>query len=238
MQQPTTKESNINDHKESNIIPQIKSLNTQYNPNPLIKEDIWETDTEENENDPSQYFRLKLENIQKIKSKLGKYMRNKPIKYKKIDEEIFDRLRMREKYFKTKVYPFIKFKEKLYEKEENLNKIILDNETYNVDKKVELGSALIFEINNENDLNLIGVSKEFFDVSTKIHYLPAGTFDVKTNTIVSRNRKKKPKVVSKKEMESKIKSDEGKKKNKNKKKKKRLIKHKTNSTIREIKIIK
>jgi len=169
---------------------------------------------------------------------MRKPLRNKAIKYKKIDEEMFEKLKLRDKYFKNKVYPLIQFKDKLYTEDEDLNRILIGGDTYNVDKKPEIGSCLIFEINPDNDLKLVDVCKEYYDVTTKHnYYLPAGTFNRKTNSIVSRKRKKKPKKIVRKEIV--VKSDLPIKNTTNKKrrKKNRKLKHTKNSTIIEIKKI-
>lgn len=219
-------ESNVTESNNINITSQIS----------LPKDDVWETDEG---SDNCNYYRLKMENVKKIKNELGKSLRNKTFKYKKIDEELYEKLKIRETYFKNKVYPFIQFKDKIYSEDESLNKIILDHDRYNVEKKPEIGSCLIFEINRDNEINLLDVSKEYFDVSTKIHYLPAGTLNIKTNTIVRRKRKKKANVINVvKEQAMKNLAVQGVSKNKKKKKKKRLVKHKKNSTIIQIKKIK
>jgi hypothetical protein len=196
---------------------------------------VWETDEG---SDVYDYMRLKVENVKKIKNDIRKPLRNKAIKYKKIDEEMFEKLKLRDKYFKNKVYPLIQFKDKMYTEDEDLNRILLGVETYNVEKKPEIGSSLIFEINPDNELKLVDVSKEYYDVTTKHHYyLPAGTFNWKTNSVVSRKRKKKPKKIVRKELV--VKSDLPKKitTNKKKRKKNRKLKHTKNSTIIEIKKI-
>jgi hypothetical protein len=132
-------------------------------------EECWVTDEGE---DVYNYYRLKVDNINKIKLDLNKSLRKtKNIKYKKIDEGRSVMLTKNTAYFNQNVYPNIGLKDnKLYHEDEFLKTINFIDSEYNVTNKSEIGSALVLEINKKR-LNLVGVTQSFYEPTRKNHYL-------------------------------------------------------------------
>jgi hypothetical protein len=199
-----------------------------------IEED-WETDGEE---DACEYFRLKVDNVKKVKFEIGKAMKYKPIKYKKIDDESYKKLHEVDEYLKTSVYPNLKMKNILYNDKEILKMIYVSGEEYSVENKVEVGSSLIFEI-NRNSLNLVDVQQEYFDVFKKINYhkTPAAQKYLIKKRQRRKQRAKASKVINK-DLQLSLNNIKTENVQAPKKKKKRKSQHKKNSTIIEIKKIK
>jgi hypothetical protein len=183
-----------------------------------MEDDEWETEGEE-------YFRLKIDNLSKIKQQLNKIVKLKSKKYKKLNSEDFVELKEYFKYLNEQVYPSID----VYQNK--MSSLKLNNEDYNVVNKPEVGSNLIFEIGKSN-LTYVGTSSEYFEATTKIHR-KGRTERIKTEKVVVSKPKKSAKVVPV------VVRENDKKKNGKEKRKKRThkFKHKKNSTIYEIKKI-
>jgi hypothetical protein len=137
----------------------------------------WETDSENSQGNPYEYYRMKYDNVTKVKTKVQKLLRLCSRKYKKMDPESHEKLKNVNEYLSEEVEPTFGIKsEKLYTEEE-FDKVFLVGDEYNVIKKPEIGSCLIFELSNKtnsayssqpNNLNLIAISNEYFEATTKI----------------------------------------------------------------------
>jgi hypothetical protein len=141
-----------------------------------IKDDeSWETDEED-------YFRLKVDNVQKIKYALKRTKRmnvRKVSKFSKKEEMAI--VKENRKFLESEIFPSIslnkyetKFlendlKNENFQKENYLKKLKFRDEDYNITIKPEIGSSLIFEI-NKNSLSFVKVAKEYLEATTKIFY--------------------------------------------------------------------
>lgn len=125
--------------------------------------DEWITDEEGDE-----YYRLKFDNIKKTKFELGKFVKLKSKKYKRIDLEDHQKIKELKNYLEENVYPSVGLKTNTLYSQEDLDKLFIISEEYNLEKKPEVGSCLIFEINQNNNLIFTGVSKEYYEATTKI----------------------------------------------------------------------
>jgi len=164
----------------------------------------WELESED-------YFRLKLDSIQKIKQKINGILKLKSLKYRKLDglQQIF--LEKINNYLQEEIYPHLNItdSEILYndkltnegnannlsnvnnvnsikENNEDINinitstksikddicpiftSINIDNSNYNYTIKPEVGNALIFSIDDKNNINYIGKSEKYIEATTKI----------------------------------------------------------------------
>jgi hypothetical protein len=172
--------------------------------------DEWETDSED-------YFRLKIDNLTKVKQQLNKIIKLKSKKYKKLNSEDYNDIKNYTKYIKEEVHPNIS----VYDN--NISALAFKNEDYNLVNKPEVGTNLIFEI-NKNSLNLIGTSQNFYEATTKIYRKIN-----KEKQIIEKPKIRKKKLRKDKE----IKNDNNIEPKKSKKRR-RKFKHKRNSTIIEI----
>jgi hypothetical protein len=123
----------------------------------------WITD-----DDGHEYYRLKYDNLIKIKTEIGKILKVKSKKYKRMDSEAHEKLKVVKKYIEDDIIPTIGLKSNTLYTQEDLDKLFIIGEEYNLIKKPEIGSCLIFEINQNNNLSLTGISKEFYEATTKI----------------------------------------------------------------------
>jgi hypothetical protein len=144
---------------------------------PPEEENQWVTDSENSDGNPLDYFRIKFDNVTKVKADLQKILKLCTRKYKKIDTEAHEKLKIVNKYLNEEVVPSFGIKsEKLYAEDE-FDKIFLVGNEYNIVKKPEVGSCLIFELTNKNslsynsqpnNLNLVGVTHDYYEATTKI----------------------------------------------------------------------
>jgi hypothetical protein len=144
---------------------------------PPEDENQWETDSENSDGNPIDYFRIKYDNVTKVKADLQKILKLCTRKYKKIDSEAQEKLKIVNKYLNEEVVPTFGIKsEKLYSEDE-FDKIFLVGNEYNIIKKPEVGSCLIFELTNKNNssynaqpnnLNLVAVTNDYYEATTKI----------------------------------------------------------------------
>jgi hypothetical protein len=123
----------------------------------------WVTDDEGEE-----YYRLKYDNLIKIKTEVGKILKLKSKKYKRMDSEAQEKIKVVKRYIEDNIIPTIGLKSNTLYTREDLDKLFIIGEEYNLVKKPEVGSCLIFEINQNNNLSLIGTSQEFYEATTKI----------------------------------------------------------------------
>lgn len=160
------------------------------------EDEEWETDNETE----FEYFRLKLDNLLKLKHHYLKHIKFRTKKYKRIDKEGFESLNNFQNFMTENVFPNIKVN--------NLDKNIfsLNNEFYNVIDKPEIGSSLIFEL-GKNNLQFLGVSKTFKEGTTKIYSrrdlkkIESENFKEKTNNNNNLTKKRRKRTnKSKKEV--------------------------------------
>ena len=179
-----------------------------------IDEEEWETDYEgDSERDkenhkggPIEYFRIKYDNVTKVKFQIKKIVNFISKKYKRIDTEAQEKLKVVNKLLNEEIIPTFGIKSsKLYsETEDEFDKVFLVGNEYNLIKKPEIGSCLFFELNTKNNisnnLNLVGVSNEFYEATTKIFKRSRLEEINKPKVIIDKekkkiNRKKKKKIV-------------------------------------------
>ena len=173
-----------------NFIQKINGNTHNYNINDNDMDgEEWEVEMEE-------FFRLKIDNIQKVKHKINSIIKLKSLKFKKIEEhqKIFlDNIRT---YLAEQVYPSINNTQHytdtnhinldLLNNESNnqnlskrlLSSINVENTNYNYIISPEVGTSLIFKLNNSTqeltnsnnyDLSYIGKSTMFFEATTKLY---------------------------------------------------------------------
>jgi hypothetical protein len=146
----------------------------------------WETDSDNEDEGPAiQYARFKVDSCKKVIYGLNEISRYKLRKYKKFDRDYLKLIPEWRRYLNENVFP------QLFtindEENNDLKKIGLGDSNYFVNKKPEIGSSLIFEINNnqnpqKNKLNFVGVSKDYYEISSKV---------LKRSLIVSKQIQKK-----------------------------------------------
>jgi hypothetical protein len=181
----------------------------------ISSENEWESDGED-------YFRLKVDNLAKIKQQLNKRIKLKSRKKKKIQAEDPECLKEYFNYLNEEVFPNILVDD------EKISIIKFNEEEYNVIEKPEIGSSMIFELNKSN-VTYIGTAKEYHEATTKI--LRRSKIKTEEDSIIIKKTKKhRPKIIKTK-VAQKIHGD-GKMR-----KKRRKLNHKKNSTIKEIKKI-
>jgi hypothetical protein len=181
-------------------------------------EDEWETDGED-------YFRLKVDNLSKIKQQLNKIVKLKTRKYKKLEE--FVELKEYFNYLNEQVYPNIT----VYN--DQMTSLKLNNEDYHLITKPEVGTNLIFEM-GKSSLTYIGTSNEYYEATTKIHRKINARVKIEKSQIKTKIRKKKKKEAKPEGETNNIVSN---KKKEKKRKRRHKCKHKKNSTIYSVKKI-
>jgi hypothetical protein len=183
----------------------------------ISSENEWESDGEE-------YFRLKVDNLSKVKQQLNKYIKLKSKKVRKINNEDTEDLEKYSNYLNEEIFPNI------IVDTDKLNSIKLKEEEYNVIQKPEIGSSVIFEL-NKSSVSYLGTAKEYFEATTKIlkRSKVKLEFDIPIKKTV---KKRRPKIIKTKIVNKKIIQTDNKIR-----KKRRKLNHKKNSTIKEIKKI-
>ena len=176
-------------------------------------EDEWETDGEE-------YFRLKIDNLSKIKHQLNKFIKLKSKKKRKLNNEDNEELKNYFNFMNKEVYPNIN----IYD--DKISKLKYNKEEYNVIEKPEIGTNMIFEI-GKNNITYIGSTTEFYEATTKILKRSKSINDNEMENKKTTTTKRKKKILKGISKNTVI----------NNKRKRRKITHKKNSTIKEIKKI-
>jgi hypothetical protein len=184
----------------------------------ISSENEWESDDEE------EYFRLKVDNLTKIKQQLNKFIKMKTKKVKKINNEDHEELKKYFNYLNNDIYPYVVVNE------DKISSIKLRDEEYNVIQKPEIGSSMIFEL-NKSSVSYVGTAKDYFEATTKILKRTKIKSEDDEIEIKKPIKKRRPKIIKTKnsnkttQQENKI------------RKKRRKLNHKKNSTIKEIKKI-
>ena len=205
--------------------------------------------TKENKNEQTEetkdvLYRLNFEGASKIKLDIHKMKNFHSFKMKKLDLKEKDSFKKLDKYIKEKYIPNISIKQN-----ENSNPYatILNND-YVIKKRPEIGTCLIYELNDENqEVKLIGASDTWYETTIfkpKIYPRKKKIKTIINNAKINKGITKKLKK-DKKNIKEDTNSDNNVNKNENvnknylKKKRKRRKKSKytKNSTVIEIKRI-
>lgn len=171
---------------------QFNDENTHQNNNTIDYSDQeWETDSEGEE-----FFRLKLDATLKIKTAINKILKMSSRKFKKIDKKDIPAITEVEGLFNNEIFPQVSINGK-HNGELKLSRIQIKDEFYNLALKPEVGSNLIFEI-DKGELNLVGVSKEYYEAKTKV-------LGLTTHTKKNPSKKENPTQTLKQELPLKTK---------------------------------
>lgn len=143
---------------EKNIINNIKLTSVNK------EEDEWESipENEQTEETKDVLYRLNFEGASKIKLDIHKMKNFHSFKMKKLDLKEKDSFKKLDKYIKEKYIPNISIKQN-----ENSNPYatILNND-YVIKKRPEIGTCLIYELNDENqEVKLIGASDTWYETT-------------------------------------------------------------------------
>lgn len=190
--------------------------------------DEWVTDEDDNA-----FFRLSIENASKIKNDINKYKIYHTKKIKRLEQDEINSANDVANYINKEILPTLSVREDQITK---FPYITIKNIELSLNEKPEIGTNLIFEVNNDKkDIAVIGTCERYFEANV---FRPRRRNVVKkeTNKIKS-NKKKIVKEIKKNEIKEEAENKRnvlkgGVLKKKRKKPKRRYIKQ---STIIEIK---
>ena len=220
---------------------------TKENKNEQDDEDEWESipENEQTEETKDVLYRLNFEGASKIKLDIHKMKNFHSFKMKKLDLKEKDSFKKLDKYIKEKYIPNISIKQN-----ENSNPYatILNND-YVIKKRPEIGTCLIYELNDENqEVKLIGASDTWYETTIfkqKIYPRKKKIKTIINNAKINKGITKKLKKDKKniKEDKSSDNNNDNKIENvnknylKKKRKRRKKSKYTKNSTVIEIKRI-
>ena len=220
---------------------------TKENKNDQEEEDEWESipENEQTEETKDVLYRLNFEGASKIKLDIHKMKNFHSFKMKKLDLKEKDSFKKLDKYIKEKYIQNISIKQN-----ENSNPYatILNND-YVIKKRPEIGTCLIYELNDENqEVKLIGASDTWYETTIfkpKIYPRKKKIKTIINNAKINKGITKKLKKDKKniKEDKSSDNNNDNKIENvnknylKKKRKRRKKSKYTKNSTVIEIKRI-
>jgi len=223
------------------------SLNSpKENNNEKNDEDEWESipENEQTEETKDVLFRLNFEGASKIKLDIHKMTNFHSLKMKKLDLKEKESFKKLDKYIKEKYIQNISIKQN-----ENSNPYatILNND-YIIKKRPEIGTCLIYELNDENqEVKLIGTSDTWYETTIfkpKIYPRKKPIKNIIKNPKINKSitkilKKDKKKIKENPNDDNNVNKNEKVNKNylKKKRKRRRKLKYTKNSTIIEIKRI-
>ena len=209
------------------------------------EEDEWESipENEQTEETKDVLYRLNIEGASKVKLDIHKLKNFHSLKMKKLDLNEKESFKKLDKYIKEKYIPNISIKQN---DNSNPYATILNND-YIIKKRPEIGTCLIYELNDENqEVKLIGTSDTWYETTvfkprSYSHKTPIRKMINNQKTLGSISKK----IKKDKKKNIKANSSEDKNKNENinknllkkKRKRRRKSKYTKNSTVIQYKRI-
>ena len=212
------------------------------NKNEQDEEDEWESipENEQTEETKDVFYRLNFEGASKIKLDIHKLKNYHSLKVKKLDLKEKESFKKLDKYIKEEYIPNISIKQN---DNSNPYATILNND-YVIKKRPEIGTCLIYELDDENqEVKLLGKSDTWYETTIfkpKIYPHKKSIKNIINNPKINKNlthKLKKEKMNINKDTNADTNANANKKFLKKKRKRRRKSKYTKNSTIIEIKRI-